>query len=128
MTPYERPQRARKRSRRRSPEGSTEWVYIPDLAATLRCSRWTARNVVLRVKAVFGTDHVQKVERKGGPVDNAFGKTGGTYFHWPRAKQHSRKPDEMFALVERVSPGPYLEMFARRRRPGWAAMGDQVAA
>jgi len=64
--------------------------------------------------------------RKGGPVGNAFGKTGGTCFDWSRAKQHSRKPDEMYALVERVSPGPYLEMFARRLRAGWATHGDQV--
>lgn len=65
--------------------------------------------------------------RKGGPTGNAFGKTGGTWFNWSRvAREHSRKPDELFELVERVSPGPYLEMFARRRRPGWAQMGDQL--
>jgi N6-adenosine-specific RNA methylase IME4 len=66
--------------------------------------------------------------RKGGPTGNAFGKTGGTWFNWPRAKQHSRKPDDIFTLVERVSPGPYLEMFARRRRQGWQQMGDQLEA
>jgi N6-adenosine-specific RNA methylase IME4 len=64
--------------------------------------------------------------RKGGPVDNAFGKTGGTWFNWLRPKQHSRKPDDLFGLVEQVSPGPYLEMFARRRRPGWHAIGNQL--
>jgi N6-adenosine-specific RNA methylase IME4 len=63
--------------------------------------------------------------RKGGPVNNAFGKTGGTWFQWQRGR-HSEKPDDFFNLVERVSPGPYLEMFARKRRPGWDAMGDQL--
>ena len=63
--------------------------------------------------------------RKGGPVGNAFGKTGGTHFAWSRGK-HSEKPAEFFSLVERVSPGPYLEMFARRHRAGWAAMGDEL--
>jgi N6-adenosine-specific RNA methylase IME4 len=66
--------------------------------------------------------------RKGGPVDNAFGRTGGTWFNWPKPKQHSRKPDGAFALVERVSPGPYLEMFARYPRTGWLQMGDQLTA
>lgn len=63
--------------------------------------------------------------RKGGPAQNAFGKTGGTHFTWPR-RRHSEKPAEFFALVERVSPGPYLEMFARTRRTGWEQMGDQL--
>lgn len=40
--------------------------------------------------------------------------------------EHSRKPDELFQLVEKVSPGPRLEMFARRAREGWASWGDQA--
>lgn len=63
--------------------------------------------------------------RKGGPVDNAFGKTVGTCFDWPRGR-HSEKPQEFFDLVERVSPGPYLEMFARTRRRGWSSWGKEV--
>ena len=63
--------------------------------------------------------------RKGGPTGNAFGKTGGTGFDWPRGR-HSEKPAAFFDLVERVSPGPYLEMFARGKRAGWAAFGNEV--
>ena len=63
--------------------------------------------------------------RKGGPVGNAFGKTGGTGFDWPRGR-HSEKPAAFFDLVERVSPGPYLEMFARTTRLGWSSWGDEV--
>jgi N6-adenosine-specific RNA methylase IME4 len=40
-------------------------------------------------------------------------------------KQHSRKPDAFLDLVEQVSPGPYLEMFARRARFGWDYWGDE---
>jgi N6-adenosine-specific RNA methylase IME4 len=40
--------------------------------------------------------------------------------------EHSRKPDVFLDLVERVSPGPYLELFARRRRFGWGAWGDEI--
>lgn len=41
---------------------------------------------------------------------------------------HSRKPDEMYDLIETVTggEGPYLEMFARRRRPGWVSWGHDV--
>ncbi len=64
--------------------------------------------------------------RKGGPVKNAFGRTGGTHFPWPRGRKHSEKPIDFFKLVESVSPGPYLEMFARTRRDGWESLGDEV--
>lgn len=38
---------------------------------------------------------------------------------------HSRKPDVFLDLVEQVSPGPYLELFARRARFGWDYWGDE---
>jgi N6-adenosine-specific RNA methylase IME4 len=40
-------------------------------------------------------------------------------------REHSRKPDEFYARVERFAPGPYLDLFARERRPGWDAWGDE---
>lgn len=43
-----------------------------------------------------------------------------------RKREHSRKPDEQYALIESCSPGPYLELFARHRRPGWVVWGDEV--
>jgi N6-adenosine-specific RNA methylase IME4 len=39
---------------------------------------------------------------------------------------HSRKPKEVRAMVERVSPGPYLEMYGRERLPGWVVYGNQI--
>ncbi len=44
-----------------------------------------------------------------------------------RKREHSRKPDELYDLVEACSPGPRLELFARGSRPGWATWGDQEA-
>lgn len=64
--------------------------------------------------------------RKGGPAGNSFGRSAGTWFNWPRGR-HSQKPDAFFDLVERVSPGPYLEMFARSPREGWESWGNEVA-
>ena len=43
-------------------------------------------------------------------------------------KRHSEKPEEAFALIETVSPGPRLELFARRPRAGWTVWGNEVEA
>lgn len=59
------------------------------------------------------------------------------WFTWPRKSHsvaagesssdgHSAKPDAFLDLVERVSPGPYLELFARRQRLGWDTWGDEA--
>ena len=41
-------------------------------------------------------------------------------------REHSRKPDGVYDLIERCSPGPYLELFARERTPGWTQWGNEV--
>lgn len=41
-------------------------------------------------------------------------------------RDHSRKPDEMYDLIERCSSGPYVELFARNNRNGWDAFGNEV--
>jgi N6-adenosine-specific RNA methylase IME4 len=43
-----------------------------------------------------------------------------------RKQEHSRKPDEIYDVIRRCSPGPYLEMFARQRVKGWSQWGDEV--
>jgi N6-adenosine-specific RNA methylase IME4 len=43
-----------------------------------------------------------------------------------RKREHSRKPDELYPIIERCSPGPYLELFARHGQPGWTAWGDEA--
>jgi len=49
----------------------------------------------------------------------------GTCFQWPRTA-HSAKPEAFQDMVESVSPGPYLELFARRNRLGWATWGNEA--
>lgn len=41
-------------------------------------------------------------------------------------REHSRKPDRMAADIERLWPGPYVELFARSKRPGWDVWGNDV--
>ena len=78
------------------------------------------------------TEHVL-VARKGSRHGNPFGAGGrhaqatdGTIFEWPRG-EHSAKPSQFFDLVERLSPPPRLEMYARGPRPGWAVFGNQAS-
>lgn len=40
--------------------------------------------------------------------------------------RHSQKPEEVQARVERLVSGPYLELFARRQRPGWTCLGNEI--
>jgi N6-adenosine-specific RNA methylase IME4 len=44
-----------------------------------------------------------------------------------RKREHSRKPDEQYRLIQDCSPGPYLELFARYARPGWYVWGAEAA-
>jgi N6-adenosine-specific RNA methylase IME4 len=43
-----------------------------------------------------------------------------------RKREHSRKPDEQYGIIERCSSGPYLELFARGVRVGWTTWGNQA--
>jgi len=43
-----------------------------------------------------------------------------------RKREHSRKPDELYEIIEKCSPGPYLELFARHERSGWDHWGNEV--
>ncbi len=42
-------------------------------------------------------------------------------------REHSRKPDQQYDLIEACSPGPFLELFARGTRPGWTTWGNQAS-
>ena len=44
-----------------------------------------------------------------------------------RKREHSRKPDEQYSLIEDCSPGPFIELFARGTRKGWFGWGEQAA-
>ena len=76
------------------------------------------------------TEHVL-VARKGNRIGNPFGQggrhapaTNGTLFEWPRAR-HSEKPQAFFDIVERLSPAPRLEMYARAPREKWSVWGNE---
>lgn len=41
-------------------------------------------------------------------------------------REHSRKRDDIYEIIEACSPGPYLELFARRKRKGWDQWGNEI--
>lgn len=66
------------------------------------------------------TEHVLLASR--GRAMTPETKPLSSWFEWPRGR-HSEKPGHFYELVEQVSPGPYLELFARRQRLGWDGWG-----
>lgn len=85
---------------------------------------WTKPQIGLGNFFRSATEHVLFAVRGNLPTltDNT-----PTWFTADR-RQHSEKPDEFYDLVEANSPGPRLEMFARRPRPGWDVWGNEAAA
>ena len=66
---------------------------------------------------MFGTKGSAPLNYKGQP----------TWMFAP-LQEHSHKPEEQFAVIERISNAPYLELFARRPRQGWDIWGNEVAS
>jgi N6-adenosine-specific RNA methylase IME4 len=111
------------------------WLWVTN--ATLRqgydiAEAWgfTVRSPLTWVKFRLGlgnylrnsTEHLLFATCGSAPVEF---KSQPTWINAP-VQDHSHKPEEQYALIERVSPGPYLELFARRRQHGWHAWGNQV--
>lgn len=69
------------------------------------------------------TEHCVIATRGGSPTVDL--EAQDTLLLAPR-REHSRKPDEFYALVEQVFPGSKLELFAREARPGWVAWGAEA--
>jgi N6-adenosine-specific RNA methylase IME4 len=69
------------------------------------------------------TEHVLFGVRGAAPIPPASRLSNHFAAH---RQEHSAKPDRFYEMVERVSPGPYLEMFARRRRYGWDVWGNEA--
>lgn len=93
------------------------WGFRP-LTIVTWCKRQPGVGYYLR----NNTEHCILASR-GRPMVPA-NKPLSTWYVWPRGR-HSQKPDAFYDLVEQVSPGPYLEVFARRQRMGWDTWGNE---
>lgn len=112
-------------------------ALLPRAYEVARAWGFTVRSPLTWVKFRLGlsgpsqlrnaTEHLLFCTRGRAPLGS---RSQPTWFNAPVA-EHSRKPAEQFAIIERVSPGPYLELFARRQpesRADWAVWGDEVAS
>lgn len=111
------------------------WLWVTN--ATIRpgydiAEAWgfTVRSPLTWIKFRLGlgtylrnsTEHLLFATRGTAPVEY---RSQPTWINAP-VQDHSHKPEEQYALIERVSPGPFLELFARRRQPGWDAWGNEI--
>jgi N6-adenosine-specific RNA methylase IME4 len=112
------------------------WLWVTN--ATLPVARevmeawgFTYRSPLTWIKPRLGlgnylrnmTEHLLLGTRGQAPVRF---RSQGTWLFAP-LQDHSHKPEEVYAVIERCSPGPYLELFARRRQPGWDAWGNEIS-
>lgn len=105
--------------------------YVEDTYAIARAWGFTPTTLLTWAKAPMGlgpggafsqtSEHVLFC-RRGRDVRQA--RSDSTWWHWKRGV-HSAKPEAFLDIVEQVSPGPYVELFARRARFGWDYWGDQ---
>lgn len=87
------------------------------------CLTWIKPYFRLGVYLRNQTEHVMLGTRGKAPIQF---RSQGTWFYAP-LQDHSHKPEEQYAIIERCSPGPYLELFARRQQPGWHVWGNEVS-
>lgn len=71
------------------------------------------------------TEHIVIASRGVTPT---LGRNAPMTLNWLQASiaSHSEKPEAFMDMIERFSPGPYLELFARRKRLGWDAWGNDI--
>jgi N6-adenosine-specific RNA methylase IME4 len=105
--------------------------YVEATYAIARAWGFEPRTLLVWAKAPMGlgpggaysitTEYVLYAARGSLP---ALSRVDRTWWSWPRGR-HSAKPDAFQDIVEQVSPGPYVELFARRDRLGWDTWGNE---
>lgn len=108
-----------------------EWGF--KVSATLV---WCKEPLGVRLGGAFGSSVEFVHYARRGNLPNT-GSVDRRWFEWPRRRGapvkfgerrtegHSAKPEAFLDMVEMVSPGPYLELFARRQRLGWDTWGNE---
>jgi N6-adenosine-specific RNA methylase IME4 len=86
---------------------------------TIRNKNWFGMGLLIR-----GSHETCLIGVKKMPMP--LNKNIRSVFDAPYTGKHSGKPDEFYQIVERISIGPYVELFARRQRPGWTCLGDEM--
>jgi N6-adenosine-specific RNA methylase IME4 len=116
-------------------ENAHLWLWVTNASlftgkAVIEEWRFTYRSILTWVKPHYGmgqylrtqTEHLLLGTRGSAPI---LFRGQGTWFYAP-VQDHSHTPEEQYAVIEYCSPGPYLELFTRRRRPGRNVWGNEV--
>lgn len=103
------------------------WVKRSCMTTPIRAE--DGEETVLRGPLAFGMGHYYRTAKEIC-LFGTRGKQPGLVHNLPDVieqprLQHSRKPDQLLEWAEKMSPGPRIELFARRSREGWQAWGDQ---
>lgn len=96
---------------------------LPHRCACPTNEQWSRLKELLRLDSRLDGLLEEINASKGEPT--AEGSSPTRWFTWNRGA-HSSKPEAFLDIVEQVSPGPYLELFARRQRLGWDTWGDEA--
>ena len=111
------------------------WVtnaVVPDIKELLEAWGFTYRSMLTWAKPRLGlgmylrnsTEHLVLATKGRAPVKYHSQPTWGMY----PVQDHSHKPEEIYSVIDRVSgtEGVRLELFARRRQPGWLVWGNEI--
>lgn len=117
------------------------WVtnnFLPDGIRVMSAWGFDYINNIVWCKDRFGLGFYLRgqhelclIGKRGKPSHSIQGKSRAGRFIPPsvihaKRNEHSKKPDEMYDIIEGFSKGPYLEMFARSKRPGWDSWGNEI--
>lgn len=86
---------------------------------------WCKRPMGLGLGGTFVSTNEYILFCKRGHL-KALQRIDTSWWLWKRQRRHSQKPEEFQSMIETVSAGPYLELFARRKRAGWSVWGNEV--
>jgi N6-adenosine-specific RNA methylase IME4 len=96
----------------------------PTMSAVPSPEQWQRLREFIPGAKALDADVERLNATKGTLPPRPFEKATSRWYEWPRG-EHSAKPEAFIDLVEQVSPGPYVELFARRARFGWDYWGNE---
>jgi N6-adenosine-specific RNA methylase IME4 len=91
---------------------STVDMFDAPKDADMKLGYWTRANSEVCLLATRGNPKRRHADVRQGIIEPA--------------RQHSRKPDCVYDRIERLVPGPYVELFARKQHPGWDTWGNET--
>lgn len=87
-------------------------LFDAEIEADMKMGYWTRSNSEVCLLATKGKPKRLSASVRQGIIEPS--------------REHSRKPDCVYSRIEKLVPGPYLELFARNERPGWTALGNEI--